>query len=163
MKNRQKWNAVLSAAFLITLICVTGCSKIEKAIIEAEEQGTTTITKEDGEKITLSNKPDIPDLFPSDVPMPDEIEVVTSISSDNSVTLGIETEMAYDDVVKLYYDYTQQAGYTEVHKLEDENGKFINYSAQKGTERFIFTMQLNLEDNKTVYGSLIYSNEPEAE
>lgn len=163
MKNKQKWKAVLSAAILITLIFVTGCTKIEKAIIEAEEQGTTTITKEDGEKITLSNKPDIPDLFPSDVPMPDEIQVVTSISGDNSVTLGIETEMPYDDVVKLYYDYTQQVGYSEVHKLEDENDKFINYSAQKGIERFIFTMQLNLEDNKTVYGSLIYSNDPEAE
>lgn len=114
---------------------------------------------EDGKEITLSNESDIPDLFPSDVPLPEEIQVISSISSDDSVTLGIETEMPYEDVVELYYDYAQKAGYTEVHKLEDE--KFINYSAQKGTERFIFTLQLNMEDNKTVYGSLIYSNEPE--
>lgn len=155
MKHKQKWSTVLSAVILITLIVMTGCSKIEDAISGAEQQGTMTITKEDGKKITLSNRPDIPELFPSDVPLPDEIQVISSISSDDSVTLGIETEMPYDDVVKLYYEYTQKAGYSEVHKLEDQ--KFINYSAQKGTERFIFTLQLNLEDNKTVYGSLIYS------
>lgn len=155
MKNMKKWSAVLSVVMLIALIIMAGCSKIEDVISEAEQQGTTTITKEDGKKITLSNKPDIPDLFPSDIPLPDEIQVISSISSDDSVTLGIETELPYDDVVQLYYDYAQKAGYSQVHRLEDQ--KFINYSAQRDTERFIFTLQLNLENNKTVYGSLIYS------
>lgn len=154
MKNMQKWSVVLFSVFLVALIFVTGCSKLEKVISEAE-QGKTTVAKVDGKEITLSSKPDIPDLFPSDVPLPDEIQVVSSISSDDSVTLAIETEMPFDDVVELYYEYAQKAGYSEVHKLESE--KFINYSAQKGTERFIFTFQLNMEDNKTVYGSLIYS------
>jgi len=155
MYKMKKWSYTLCAVMLIGLIFTTGCSKVEEVISDSEQQGTTTITKEDGKKITLSTKPDIPDLFPSDVPMPDEIQVIESISSDDSVTLGIETKMPFDDVVEMYYNYTKKAGYSEVHKLEDQ--KFINYSAQKGTERFIFTLQLNLEDNKTVYGSLIYS------
>jgi hypothetical protein len=174
MRNRRKWNGMVVAAVVVALILAAGCSNIEQAISNTEqnfedaeeafgdaEKGEVTITREDGRKITLSSKPDIPDLFPSDIPLPDEMEIISTISSDDSVTLGVETEMPYDEIVKLYFDYAQDAGYTEVHKLEDE--KFINYSTQKGTERFIFTFQLNLEDNKTVYGSLIYSNKPESE
>lgn len=160
MKNRQKWSIALFAVMLIAMIFATGCSKVEKAIQEAE-QGTTTITKGDGEEIKLSSETDIPDLFPSDVPLPDEIQVTSSISGKDSVTLTIETQMPYDDAVKLYYNYTQQAGYSEVHKLEDRDS--INYSFKKGTERFIFTLQLDLEDKKTVTGALVYSNKPETE
>jgi len=163
MRNKQKRSKIVVAVvILVAIVFATGCSKVEQAISDAE-QGKTTITKEDGKQVTLSGNSDIPDLFPSDVPLPDEIKIVSSISSDDSVTLAFETEMPYDDVVALYFDYTEKAGYTEVHKLEDEEQKYINYSSQKGTERFIFTMQLNLEDNKTVNGSLIYSNKPEAE
>lgn len=39
----------------------------------------------------------------------------------------------------------------------------ISHSLQKGTERFVYTLQLDLEDNKTVTGALVYSNKPEAE
>ncbi len=173
MKYTRGRNGILAAAVTVALIIAAGCSNIEQAINNTEqaindveqafgdgEEGEVTITREDGREITLSSKPDIPELFPSDIPLPGEMEIVSSISSDDSVTLGVETEMPYDDVVKMYFDYAQEAGYMEVHKLEDE--KFVNYSAQKGTERFLFTFQLNLEDNKTVYGSLIYSNKPES-
>lgn len=160
MKNRQKWSIALFAVMVMAMIFATGCSKVGKAIQEAE-QGTTTITKADGEKIKLSSEADIPDLFPSDVPLPDEIQVTSSISSKDSVTLTIETKMPYDDVVKLYYNYSQQAGYSEVHKLGDRDS--INYSFKKGTERFVFTLQLDLEDKKTVTGALVYSNKPETE
>ncbi|XID92903.1 hypothetical protein ACF3MZ_31410 [Paenibacillaceae bacterium WGS1546] len=159
MKKKQVWKWLLPAA-LVVMILAAGCSKAEQAIKEAE-QGTTTITKEDGEEIKLSGKPDIPDLFPSDVPLPDGIQVTSSISSNDSVTLTIETEMPYEEVLELYYDYSQQAGYSEVHRLESENT--IHYSAQKGTERFVFSLQLDLEDNKTVTGALVYSNIPENE
>lgn len=116
MKNSKKWSVALLAVMLLAMIFATGCSKAEEAIKEAE-QGTTTITKEDGEEIKLSSETDIPDSFPSDVPIPDEIQVTASISGSDSVTLTIETQMPYDDVVKLYSDYAQQAGYSEVHKL----------------------------------------------
>jgi len=165
---------MIAAAVVVALLLAAGCSNIEQAISNTgqafedmeeafgdADKGEVTITREDGREITLSSKPDIPDLFPSDIPLPDELEVVSSISTDDSVTLAIDTEMPFDDIVKLYLDYAQEAGYAEVHTMEDE--KFINYSGQKGTERFIFTFQLNLEDNKTVYGSLIYSNNPETE
>jgi len=154
-----KWNSVLALVVLIGLIIAPGCAEVKQAIDEAE-QGTTTITKEDGEQVTLSSKPDIPELFPSDVPLPDDIRVTSSIGSSDSVTLTIETQMPYDEVVELYYDYAQNAGYSEVHRLEGENT--INYSAQKGTERFVFSLQLDLEDNTTVTGALVYSNKPES-
>lgn len=160
-KQKQKWRGKLSAAvILLAMIAATGCSNVEQAIKEAEE-GTVTIEREDGKEITLSSKPDIPELFPSDVPLPDEIQVTSSISSNDSVTVTIETEMPYDDVLELYYDYAQNAGYSEVHRMEGENN--IHYSAQKGSERFVFTLQLDLEDNKTVTGALVYSNKPETE
>ncbi len=160
MKNRQRWSVILSAVLLAALVFATGCSKVEKAIKEAE-QGMTTITKEDGEKITLSGKPDIPDSFPSDIPLPEEIQVVSSISGNDSVTLAIEADMPYEDLIKLYSDYAQQAGYSEVHKLGDEYS--INHSFQKGTERFVYMLYLDQEDNKTVTGALVYSNKPESE
>jgi len=158
MPNAAIRKSALSAALLLGLIAAAGCSNVQQAINEAE-QGTSTITKDDGEQVVLSSKPDIPELFPSDVPLPDEIRVTSSISSNDSVTLTIETEMPYEDVVDLYYGYVQQAGYSEVHNLEGENT--INYSAQKGTERFVFTLQLDLEDQTTVTGALVYSNNPE--
>lgn len=160
MKNGKKLSASLFAVLLLAMMIATGCSKAEKAIKEAE-QGTTTITKEDGEEIKLSSKTDIPDMFPSDVPIPDEIQVTASISGSDSVTVTIETEMPYEDVVKLYSDYAQQAGYSEVHKLEAD--QTINHSFQRGTERFVYTLQLDLENNKTITGALVYSNKPEAE
>lgn len=156
--KKLRMNGIPIAVLLAALLLATGCSEIEQAIQEAE-QGTVTITKEDGKEITLSSKPDIPELFPSDVPLPDEIQVTSSIGSNDSVTLTIETEMPYDDVLALYYDYAQHAGYSEVHRMESENT--IHYSAQKGTERFVFTLQLDQEDNKTVTGALVYSNKPE--
>lgn len=146
---------MLFAITLIGLIIATGCANVEQVISEAE-QGTATITKRDGEQITLSSTPDIPDLFPSDVPLPRGIQVTSSIGSSDSVTVTIETQMPYDEVVELYRNYTEEAGYAEVHRLEDENT--INYSAQKGTERFVFTLQLDLEDHTTVTGALVYSN-----
>jgi len=158
-KFNERRNSVLMLIVLIGILALTGCSKIEQAISDAE-QGTATITKEDGEQITLSSTPDIPDLFPSDIPLPDEIEVTSSIGSSDSVTVTIETQMPYDEVVDLYYDYAQNAGYSEVHRLEDEYS--INYSTQKGTERFIFTLQLDQEDNTTVTGALVYSNKPDS-
>jgi len=160
MKNRQKWSTALFAVLLIATIVATGCSKVEKAIKEAE-QGTTTITKEDGEEIKLSGETDIPDLFPSDIPIPDEIQVTSSISGSDSVTLTIETEMPFEDIVKLYSDYAQQAGYSEVHKLEAD--KTINHSFQRGIERFVYMVQLDLEDNKTVTGALVYTNRPDSQ
>jgi len=167
MKNRQKWSVALFAVMLVAMIFATGCSKAEKAIKEAEEaiieaeQGTSTITKEDGKQIKISSETDIPDSFPSDIPIPDEIQVTASISGNDGATITIETQMPYDDVVKLYSDYAQQAGYSEVHKLDSDNS--INHSFLKGTERFVYTLQLDLEDNKTVTGALVYSNKPEAE
>lgn len=161
MANKQKRSGMLIAAMLIalTVATATGCAKMEKALSDAE-QGKSTITKEDGSQVVISGNSDIPDLFPSDVPMPDEIHVVSSISSDNGVTVAFETELSFDKVFNMYFDYAQKNGYTEVHKLDGEG--FISYSGQKGTERFIFNLQLNLEDNKTLNGSIIYSNKKEA-
>ncbi|MFC4597404.1 hypothetical protein [Cohnella hongkongensis] len=161
MKNRKWGFAVLSAVLMTVLVFATGCSKAEKAVIEAEEQGTMTITRDDGEEIKFSSKSSIPDLFPSDVPLPDEIQVTSSISSKDSVTVTIETEMPYEEVLELYYDYSQQAGYSEVHRLEGENT--IHYSSQKGTEHFVFSLQLDEEDHKTVTGALVYSISSETE
>src|SRR5690606_15249367 len=115
--------------------------------------------KADGEQIKLSSESDIPELFPDDLPMPVGIRVTSSISSDDNATMTIETEKPYDEVIALYVDYAEQAGYSEVHRLEDATS--LHYSAQKGTERFVVTLQLDLEDNKTVSGALVYSKEPE--
>jgi hypothetical protein len=165
MKKKSKlatttWKRAGLAATAMALVFAMGCSNIEQVIQEAEE-GEVTITTGEGKDVTLSSKADIPEGFPSDVPLPDEIEVTSSISASDSITVTIETEMPYDEAVALYVDYTQQAGYSEVSRMGDDNS--IHYSSQKGTERFIFTLQRDLEDNKTVTGALVYSNHPETE
>lgn len=161
MKKLQvltNWKRAGLAATILTLAFSLGCSNVEQMVKEAED-GEVTIENANGEEITLSSNADIPDTFPSDIPLPDEIVVTSSISSDDSVTVTIETEMPFDEVIALYVDYAGQAGYSEVHRMEDES--FINYSSQKGTERFVFTLNRDLEDNKTVEGALVYSNKPE--
>jgi hypothetical protein len=161
MKTKPKWSGLLLTA-LAAAILATGCSKAEQIVKEAEkavEEDSLTVTYDNGKEVTFSEKEDIPDLFPSDVPLPEGIQVLSSISSKDNVTVMIETEMPYEEVVELYVDYAQQAGYEEVHRLE--TGTSINYSTQRGTERFVVTLGLNEEDNKTTEGVLVYSNKPE--
>ncbi len=148
-------------AALAIMLLATGCSKadqivkeVEKAEKQVEEEGELTVTYDNGKEVTFSNKADIPDMFPSDVPFPDGIQVVSSIGSDRGVTVMFDTELPYDDVVELYVDYAQKAGYTELHRLEDENS--IHYSSQRGTEIFAFHLQLSMEDNKTIEGAIDY-------
>lgn len=158
LQTLTNWKKASLAASILALAFMLGCSNVEQLVQNAED-GEMTIENINGEEITLSSKADIPDTFPSDIPLPDEIIVTSSISSDDSVTVTIETEMPYDDVLGLYVDYAGQAGYSEVHRMEDEDS--IHYSSQKGTERFVFSLQKDLEDNKTVTGALVYSNNPE--
>lgn len=162
MKKLQaltNWKRAGLAASIVALAFTLGCSNVEQMVKDAED-GEVTIKNANGKEVTLSSKADIPDTFPSDIPLPDEIVVTSSISSSDSVTVTIETEMPFDEVIALYVDYAAQAGYSEVHRMEDAAS--IHYSSQKGTERFIVTLQQDLEDNKTVTGALVYSNKPEA-
>jgi len=126
-------------------------------------RGGAAVTYDNGKEVTFSNKADIPELFPSDVPLPEGMQVVSSIGSDRGVTVMFDTELSYDDVVELYVDYAQKAGYTELHRLEEENS--IHYSSQRGTEIFAFHLQLSMEDNKTIEGAIDYriTDEPAQE
>ncbi|MBN2984936.1 MULTISPECIES: hypothetical protein [Cohnella] len=114
----------------------------------------TTITKEDGEQIRLSGEAEIPEGFPADVPIPANVAVTSSISGDDTATVSIETEMPFEEAVALYYGYAQEAGYSEAYKMEEAD--FFNYSGRKDNEQFVVTLQLDLEDNKTVTGILVY-------
>lgn len=163
----NKWLARMAAVVLAASMALTACSGNETGRSggtngdQGADEGSVTLKDNEGKDVVVSSKQEIPDSFPKDVPIPDSLKIVSSISSDDSTTLAIETDMPFDEAVALYDGYVQEAGYVESFKMDEED--FYNYSGRRGQEQFVVTLQLDLEDNKTVTGVLVYSKDEGAE
>lgn len=158
---KKLWTTV--AVLLLSAMLLAGCSENgdqqsgnRERAAQGEEEGTVTMKDNEGRDVVITNKQDIPELFPDDVPMPDSIQIVSSISSMDTVTIAMNTEMPFSEVVALYDGYLQEAGYEEAFRIDEAD--FYNYSGRRGNEQFVVTLQLDLEDNKTVTGALVYTN-----
>ena len=168
----KKW--LITAVLLLTaaMLLLTGCSneKVNEAADKAtqqnnnqsslgtkeEDQGSITLKDASGKDVVLSSEQTLPDSFPKEAPVPDSIQVTSSITSEDTVTVTIATTtMSFAETVALYNDYLEQAGYVETFKIDEAD--FFNYTGKRGNEQFVVTLQLDLEDNKTVTGILIYS------
>lgn len=155
MTNRRY---ILTALIALSVtIPAAGCSGV--AVKEGpEDKGSVTIKTDGGKSVTLSGETEIPKGFPTDIPLPAEIGVVSSLKRNDSYTVAIETKLPLDKVVKLYQEYAEKANYKEVLKMSEEG--YYRYSGSKGNELFAFNLQLDLEDKKTVTGALVYEKKP---
>lgn len=149
--------------FVLVIAAVSaGCSGSE----DSGEKDVTTIAAKDGEKgsvtittdagkIELSSESEWPESFPDEIPKPEGMTVTASSQSDSgNITISIEAEKPFDEVVKLYQDYVKSAGYSQT--LEMKESGYYMYSGTRGKEMFMFTLALDQEDEGTVTGALVY-------
>lgn len=157
--------AITAFALVIAIAAVTaGCSGAEssgekdseKVATEGGEKGSVTITTDAG-KTVLSSESEWPKSFPDEIPKPKGMKVTASSQSDSgNITVSIETEKPFDEVVKLYQDYVKSAGYKQT--LEMKESGYYMYSGTRGKEMFMFTLGLDQEDGQIVTGALVYED-----
>lgn len=134
-QSRSRWFVLASATFAASL-ALTGCGKAseklsEKAaekIVESQaggevdldldsSDGSYEITTEDG---TLSMGAEMPDGWPDDVPLPDDLIVTggSNMSSGDEVMVVVAgvSSMSADDIMALYAD--ELSDWTEQSKQE---------------------------------------------
>ena len=151
------------AALVLAIALATGCGGGVKVTEGEDGEGRLTITNDDGKQFTLSGENELPEGFPQDIPMPDGIVVTASTSSDSSgnMTVAIESELPFDELVKLYREYADGAGYEETLKMEEEGYYMYSGSRNGGDEVFTFNFALDQESGDKVGGALVYDNKPE--
>lgn len=153
--------AITALALVIAIAAVTaGCSgsessgekDSEKVATEDGEKGSVTITTDAGKTVLSS---EWPKSFPDEIPKPKGMKVTASSQSDaGNITIAIETKKPFDEVVKLYQEYVESAGYAQTLDMK-ENGYHM-YSGTRGNEMFMFTFSLDQEDGQIVTGALVY-------
>jgi len=151
-KGRKGW-IVLT---LGVALAVAGCSSEGNGRDEAE--GTSIVTNAAGDKTLLSGKQEWPKEFPAEIPRPDGMQVTASsyVETSGHITVAVETEQPFEEVIQIYRDYVKQAGYEQQQEMKEEG--YYTYYGAKGAETFAFTIQLDLESGQKVTGVLIYAN-----
>ncbi len=161
---RIKLRLAIMAFVIVIAAVLAGCSgtgnsgERDSVAVEAEggEKGSVTITTDAG-KTVLSSESEWPKGLPDEIPKPEGMVVTASSQSDSgNITVSIESEKPFDEVVKLYQDYVKRAGFTQTLEMK-EDGYFM-YSGTRGKEMFMFTIGLDQEDKRTVTGALVYEN-----
>lgn len=116
-----------ASALALSLSVVTGCAGPSiTGLISGEdivvEDGGSTLTytdEESGLKISSGQGAEVPDLFPSDFPIPQSATIVSAAENEGYVLLIIEWEgMSRDDFL-AYVATAQAAGYSETVEIMD--------------------------------------------
>ncbi|QMV42756.1 hypothetical protein [Cohnella cholangitidis] len=148
-------------ALSVTIVmAVTGCTGNNIKLEGSGDKGSLTYKTEDGNEITLSSKGEVPEGFPSEIPLPGGMDVTASTHSENSgnYTVSVEIEKPFDDVLKIYRDYIKDAGYTQTLEMKEEG--YYMYSGTRGDELFMITFNQDQENKKLVTGALVYEKKP---
>ncbi|MFS0726809.1 hypothetical protein [Paenibacillus sp. 1P07SE] len=160
MKRIRKSGA--AGIMLAAILLAAGCSHSgmghvtvgESGGTTTKEQGSVTYTSKDGEETTYSSKEELPEGFPGDIPFPPDYVVTSSITTEEGYTVTFDSTRPFGEVVELYKEYAERAGYQESYLMDEAD--FYNYTGNKGDEKFVSTLTLDLEDNKTVTGIIVY-------
>lgn len=86
--------------------------------------------------------------------------VTASVKSETTgtVTVAVETSRPFDEIVRLYRDYAEKAGYRQANEMKDDG--YFMYTGSKGAETFSVTIQLDQENRKKVTGAIVYGKKP---
>jgi len=129
------------ALFVVSLaLSLVACQSIaEKATEAAVERATgakidnggeqITIQGEDGSEFTASSDGELPDGFPSEVPVHDG-RIVSSMKADNGFSIAIEADAGIDDVLEWHKKEFADGGWTVVNEMKIDDGGAIG--AEKG-------------------------------
>lgn len=159
---KAKGSIGIAALALAAAIAIAGCSSGRDGgeAGGGNTEGTSVVRNAAGDKTVLSSVQEWPKELPADVPRPDGVKVTASVKSEGSgtVTVAVETSRPFDEVVRLYRDYAEKAGYKPANEMRDEG--YYLYSGSKGAETFAVTIQLDQEGGKKVTGAIVYGKKP---
>lgn len=123
--------------------------------VSTDEEGKVTFkqTDEEGKETSfeMSSEGKIPEGFPKDIPIPKKAKVTASTTSSSSdgtegYSLFLETKEPIEEIVKLYSDYMEKGGYTDVSNFSADDIAMI--SGKKGEIQF--SAMVTQDENKVV-------------
>lgn len=120
---------------LVCALALVGCQSIaEKATqkviedttgVKVEDGGdSVTLTGKDGTSITSSESGELPEGFPEDAPVY-EGTIITSLVSEDSYTIGIETKDEWTGPWEFYGTELEAAGWVTGTEMKLEDGGMI--------------------------------------
>lgn len=140
--------AALILFVLVLIFSLSGCTakKLTEKVIEQstdsdvdiDEDGGVRITTEEGE-VGIGSKAEIPDNFPSDVPIVDYDEVLSSSSikdeEDNTTSYAVtlSSKKSVDETVNYYKDMMIQNGWTSESEIQANGTTALSYSKGENT------------------------------
>ncbi len=139
MMSTRITRLLVVAVALLSALALVGCQSIaDKAAEKAaeiaieqttgaeidQEDGSVTIKGEDGTEITASEGGELPDGFPTDVPV-FEGPVISSVKSGNSFMVVIETDKSVDEVNDWYKDQLKDSTWKIIFETKSEDGAAI--------------------------------------
>ncbi|WP_217587180.1 hypothetical protein [Lentibacillus saliphilus] len=88
---------------------------------------------QDGEEasVTIGNNTEIPDAFPSDIPLPDDAEVFQASEIQELVSVGYETKVTPEEIGELYVGYLEGSVSGDFDQVvgQKENDSYRHYAA----------------------------------
>lgn len=145
--------ALSAIAFSTTLLagCISTDKLTDKAVEKATEkatevalekvadetgldvdisEGSTTITKDDGTSVSIGGSVQVPSNWPSDVPFPDDVSIVTAGFYDGSFNTVFNSPETPDTIAAFYEDELTSNGWT--NDTESILAGYYNYEYSNG-------------------------------
>jgi len=107
-KMRSALLITMTACFLFLMGCTSGNEREENEQPSASE-AVESISNVVEAAVSASDK--IPDRFPKDIPIPDDIEMPASMTHDDSITVSFDVRKNFDETLQIYKEYFNSAGY----------------------------------------------------
>src|SRR5690625_2595708 len=99
----------------------------EHSINIDEEEGQLNLKgfgmDEDDEGVTLGQNLELPDSFPSDIPIPDDANIFQSSSVQSAFAVSFETSTSIDETIELYETYMNSKNFLEEPNEMDAQGE----------------------------------------
>jgi len=149
----------MRSAFLITMaacfLFLTGCTNENEPEGNAQpsaSEATESISNVVESAVSASDK--IPDGFPKDIPIPDDIEMPASMAHDDSITVSFDVRKSFDETLKIYKEYFKSAGYQMTSETLIEDSYMGNGTS--GSNELLVIISMTTDDNNLASVSLTY-------
>ncbi|HZG14798.1 MAG TPA: hypothetical protein VE710_07210 [Candidatus Bathyarchaeia archaeon] len=143
----------ITACFLLLTGCTGGIEREENAQPTASE-ATESISNVVEAAVSVSDK--IPDSFPKDIPIPDDIEMPASMTHDDSITITFDARKSFDETLNIYKEYYKSAGYQMTSEtLIDDS---YMGTGTLGDNELQVTISMTTDDSNLASVSLTYQS-----
>lgn len=164
---------LLFIAFSIIIIGLSGCFGTdnisiplgdgESISVGGSEEGGFTLEAEDkdGETFSLSSSKDVPEEFPSEIPFPNEYQIInTAKINDNgneAITVSYLTEtMSVDGLLEMYKTFMEENGYESNMEISTDGYNTLSMQKDENEAINITLIEEDVENNKQVTVSINY-------